>query len=61
MDVEQLVGELPHWLEVVHVLPDHVGGVVVETEMVAGDIGEHAAPDGRGVGQIFFRRATRHW
>lgn len=34
-------------------LPDHVGGVVVEAEVIAGDVGEHAAPNGGRVGQIF--------
>jgi len=53
VDVEELVGEVPDRLEVVHVLPDHVGGVVVEAEVVAGDVSEHTAPDGGRVGQIF--------
>ena len=53
VDVEELVDEFADGFEVVHVLPDHVGWVVVEAEVVAGDVGEHAAPDGRRVSEVF--------
>ena len=56
VNVEQLVGEIAHRLEIVHVLPDHVRGIVVEAEVIAGNVGEHAPPYLRRMGQVLAAR-----
>lgn len=46
MDVEDPIDELANGLEVVHVLEDQVGGIVVEPEVGASKVGKQASPDG---------------
>jgi len=52
VDVKEAVGEVAHGAEVVHLLPHHVGGIVIQPEMIAGDVLEHAPPDSRAVGEV---------
>src|SRR5207237_509490 len=42
--------------EGIHVLPDHVRGVVVEPPARARDLGEHAPPDGRADREVLAAR-----
>ena len=52
MHVKNAVGEITQRTDLVHVLPNHVRGVVVESEVRVGDFLEHAAPDGWSRGQV---------
>ena len=50
--MHQPVAELAHRRQVVHLLPDEVRGVEVESEGQAGDVGIHPPPDGGGGGEV---------
>ena len=52
MHMKDAAGEVAQRSDLVHVLPNHVRGVVVESEVRVGDFLEHAAPNRRGRGQV---------
>ena len=56
VDVENPIDELADGLEVVHVLEDQVGRIVVESEIGACKVGKETAPDSRGTCDVFATR-----
>jgi len=53
MNVKHTVGEVTHRIDVIHLLPNHMRRIVIQTEMVAGNVVKHPPPDGRADRQIF--------
>ena len=53
VDVEEAVFEFAHRVEVVHVLPDHVRGVIVEAEAGGAEVVEEATPEFGAGGDVF--------
>ncbi len=45
MHVKQLVGEFSHRFQVIHVLEDQVRRIVIQAEVIAGNVVEHPPPD----------------
>ena len=59
MDVEQSITEVADRRDVVHLLPDQVGRIVVESKVIAGNVGKESFPDCRTVGDVSCPRAIR--
>ena len=54
--MKKTVGEGSQRTQVVHLLPDHMRRIEIQPEPVAGNVLEHAAPDGRTVRKILAPR-----
>ena len=50
--MEDAILELVDRTDVVHLHPEHVGGIVVQTEVLGGDRLEHSPPDRGAEGQV---------
>ena len=56
VDMNEAIGELEKRVDRIHLLPDQMGGIVVEAEGGAGNVGKHPPPDLRARGEILSPR-----
>ncbi len=56
MYVKELICKFAHRFQITHLLKDHVGWIVVQTEVVTGNVVEHSSPDDRAMSQILSAR-----